>query len=297
MGLTTYKTPLKVDIVAFRGTSGIMEMVQDATCFLKTPFTLKKSKKMVGDVAMGFHDAYINLRDMGGASVGLIEYLVDRAMSRDRKLIMTGHSLGGAIATLLAVEMKTDYPQLDIACITFGAPRVLSQPLAQKVNEMKFYFLRFFNQGDIICTAPLLSIEKGSGFMHCGKLTAYSEDRGKADWLVNKVSDFIMDLKFVDLLHHSLAGEKGYFNRVVNYLKSQMPEGSDLSHPKLNPKLPFASQLEMISDAVEYSWDKCVNCTDKALSCGGNLSSKLDTNSCVECFYPSSSKAGASYKF
>jgi hypothetical protein len=79
-----------------------------------------------------------------------------------------------------------------------------------------------------------------------------------------------------------------------------MPEGSDLSHPKLNPKLPFASQLEMaenVADAVEYSWDKCVNCTDKAFSCGGNLSSNLDTNSCVECFYPSSSKAGKNYKF
>jgi putative lipase involved disintegration of autophagic bodies len=158
---------------------------------------------------MGFHDAYVNLRDMGGASVGLIEYLADRAMSRDRKLIITGHSLGGAIATLLAVEMKTDYPQLDIACMTFGAPRVLSQPLAQKVNEMKFYCMRFLNKGDIIWTAPSSSTKSGSNFMHCGKSATYSETTGKAGWLVNSVSDFVSILKLVDLHQHSLAGEKG----------------------------------------------------------------------------------------
>lgn len=256
-GLTTDTTPIKVDIVAFRGTSSFGELAQDLTSILTAPFILKKSNKDIGHVSMGLQDAYINLRDLDGEE-SLTEYLSGKAMQRDRKVIITGHSLGGAMATLLAVELKMDYPLLDIACVTFGAPRVLSYPVAVAVNKLQFYYVRFTNEGDVIPTLPPKLIKNEHGFMHCGKSAIYSEPKGYSTWTVTAVGDFINDVKNFDLLNHSLAGDNGYFNRIVRILKTQIPKGLDPNHPKINPRLPFA---EEVIDAVVCSWDFCVNCT------------------------------------
>ena len=40
------------------------------------------------------------------------------------RVICTGHSLGGALATLCAPWCAIEYPKADVRCITFGSPRV-----------------------------------------------------------------------------------------------------------------------------------------------------------------------------
>ena len=40
------------------------------------------------------------------------------------RVICTGHSLGGALATLCAPWCAVEYPKADVRCITFGSPRV-----------------------------------------------------------------------------------------------------------------------------------------------------------------------------
>ncbi len=58
-----------------------------------------------------------------------------------RKLLGAGHSLGGALATLAAIDLKNlckAREQLDVTLYTFGAPRTGNHPfawdLAAKVN-------------------------------------------------------------------------------------------------------------------------------------------------------------------
>ena len=52
---------------------------------------------------------------------------------------MTGHSLGGALATLAAMDIRKACPDvatLDISCYTFGAPRTGNHAFAYEYNDL-----------------------------------------------------------------------------------------------------------------------------------------------------------------
>ena len=54
-------------------------------------------------------------------------------------LASTGHSLGGALATLAAMDIRKACPDeatLDISCYTFGAPRTGNHAFAYEYNEL-----------------------------------------------------------------------------------------------------------------------------------------------------------------
>ena len=58
---------------------------------------------------------------------------VARGWSSQDCHVLAGHSLGGALATLAACDIRKEIPELqdkDIMCYTFGAPRTGMPPLA-----------------------------------------------------------------------------------------------------------------------------------------------------------------------
>ncbi|GMR33359.1 hypothetical protein PMAYCL1PPCAC_03554, partial [Pristionchus mayeri] len=73
----------------------------------------------VGRVNAYFHDVYdVFMRPL--------ETLLANYKYRDHRVLFTGHSIGGAFATLAAVKthVKRLRPPHEISLITFGAPRV-----------------------------------------------------------------------------------------------------------------------------------------------------------------------------
>ncbi|KNC77626.1 hypothetical protein SARC_09914 [Sphaeroforma arctica JP610] len=67
-------------------------------------------------------------------------------------IFITGHSLGGALATLCAYELglRFDTSQLGLTVYTFGSPRVGNKPFTQKFNRMISHCHRLVNDGDIV---------------------------------------------------------------------------------------------------------------------------------------------------
>eukprot|EP00128_Syssomonas_multiformis_P002218 Colp12_sorted_trinity150504_noHs@33873 len=68
------------------------------------------------------------------------------------KYVMIGHSLGGAIATLCAIDVHTKFG-VEPTLYTFASPRVLNPTMAQWAN-LKFPHLRVVNQIDIVPKLP-----------------------------------------------------------------------------------------------------------------------------------------------
>ena len=84
--------------------------------------------------------------------------------SKYRSLWITGHSLGGALATLAAAE-RIDVDRPFGGVYTFGQPRCVDRTMARNMNiEAKNRIFRFQNNNDIISRIP----QRVMGYSHVG---------------------------------------------------------------------------------------------------------------------------------
>ncbi|KAG9119726.1 hypothetical protein FRC07_005102 [Ceratobasidium sp. 392] len=79
------------------------------------------------------------------------------------KVTVTGHSLGGALATLDAVYFKVNLPStISIKAVTYGQPRVGNQDFANWVDKNISDFTRITNAYDMVPIVP----GRGLGYHH-----------------------------------------------------------------------------------------------------------------------------------
>lgn len=98
----------------------------------------------------GFMAAYFSVRDELQAKVR--EY-------PEASLIITGHSLGGAIATIAALDLQyniTQHTHQPIQLYTFGAPRVGNRALVESFQRRVHQSYRFVNGWDLVTRVPRL---------------------------------------------------------------------------------------------------------------------------------------------
>ena len=97
-------------VLAFRGTQQIRDWMTNLDA-ATTPVS-SSGGETLGNVHRGFNEAFLSVRDQIGPLLEGDEEL---------PLFITGHSLGGALATLATWYLKGDSLA---ACYTYGAPRV-----------------------------------------------------------------------------------------------------------------------------------------------------------------------------
>jgi triacylglycerol lipase len=85
-----------------------------------------------------------------------------------KQLVVTGHSLGAALATLYSARINDP----DSVCYTFGSPRTGTKG---SVNKMLFTAYRFRNNNDIVTKVP----PEFLGFTHKSDKTTYFDTDGK----------------------------------------------------------------------------------------------------------------------
>jgi hypothetical protein len=86
------------------------------------------------------------------------------SVSKYKTLWITGHSLGGALATLAAADL-IDKDQPFSSVYTFGQPRCVNRQMARNMNiEAKNRIFRFQNNNDIVTRIP----QRVMGYSHVG---------------------------------------------------------------------------------------------------------------------------------
>ncbi len=120
----------------YRGTSKLQEWIQDFT-YNQVPY------KDWGLVHEGFWDIYINNRHK----------ILDALQAINaKKVIVSGHSLGGGVAILTGVDLhQSGY---DVEIYTFASPRVGNSDYCNKVNSIGPKVYRIVNTIDIVPTVP-----------------------------------------------------------------------------------------------------------------------------------------------
>ena len=123
--------------LAFRGTEAmsIRDIKADARAN-------KRDCESGGEMHSGFYDAFENVRSM-------VEGAINDPSHADKPLYVTGHSLGGAVATVAAKKLA--HPGGIAACYSFGAPRVGDDDW---IAEIRAPIYRLVNSADCVTMLP-----------------------------------------------------------------------------------------------------------------------------------------------
>eukprot|EP01018_Ginkgo_biloba_P033519 Gb_34241 [translate_table: standard] len=158
-------------MIAFPGTTTINEIITDSkfglceiTAACNELFSSLKNARTdePGLVHKGFLDRFLSIQ-----RTSQLENEILGEANQDKTIVLTGHSVGGAVATLatLWILEKGLRPHSPPMSITFGSPLVGDGNLAQAIRSKKWAakFLHVVSMHDIvprIFLAPLASISK-----------------------------------------------------------------------------------------------------------------------------------------
>lgn len=164
-------------VIGFRGSeeTGITDWITDLK-FAQQVFPYGDGNNNI-KVHYGFSEAYKSVR----------EAVLDAAKKTPHKRIMTtGHSLGGALAKLAALDIQFNVPGKEISCYTFGAPKVGNTEFVKSYNKRVPNTFRIVNGVDSIPDLP------PGAYEHCGACYPVGETAaGIIDAIKAKIQDHL----------------------------------------------------------------------------------------------------------
>lgn len=157
-----------VVVVAFRGT----DMLSPSDWIANINFYWQQDMGQGRKLHSGFYKGYVRFADT-----------IKRAL-RDRNpeyVWLTGHSLGGAMATCCAHDWVSKGMGLS-GLITFGQPRVANPAMAKFLNyQLSTRYLRFRNGNDIVPTIPMAGHRWISDYQHAGREAWFKDGQIKTE--------------------------------------------------------------------------------------------------------------------
>jgi predicted lipase len=135
-------------VICFEGTCGWIDW-KDNFEFKETKMESPYNTKGKIQVHSGFYRQYLVVRDKIHEIVR--QWIETETISG---IIVTGHSLGGALATLCAVDLQFNF-EFPIGVVTFGSPRVGNKSFAVSFNRRLPDSIRFVHKNDMVCKVPV----------------------------------------------------------------------------------------------------------------------------------------------
>lgn len=126
--------------VAFCGSEGFGDWLHNLMVWTVRPFGSP------GRVHAGFQRRWAAISSKLTAAIRRLE---------PRRLLITGHSLGGAVATIAAPVLARSFPKASVSVVTFGAPQVGDSRFNECARPKNVVsFVRCVHIGDIVQLFP-----------------------------------------------------------------------------------------------------------------------------------------------
>jgi hypothetical protein len=151
-GFTGYSSTIGGIILSFRGSSNIQNWIINLS-FNQIAYSRCSNCKVHNGFYTGFNTVKATV-------VSQIQAL--KALHRDAKIYITGHSLGGALAVISAPDIKDSFGTIT-EVLTFGQPRVGNSEFASWFGSVTSH-IRVVHYGDIVPHMP----PQINGYLHSG---------------------------------------------------------------------------------------------------------------------------------
>ncbi|EYC01596.1 hypothetical protein Y032_0106g3777 [Ancylostoma ceylanicum] len=206
-GFTAVLHPQKAIVLSFRGTTSILQLIQEIN---KTVFVSWYRWLFGGQVSMYFGDAFVRIWNHGMGE----DFVALRKMYPDYEIWVTGHSLGGAIASLASSYIiaggYADAKKTKL--VTFGQPRTGDVDYSAAHNTQAEYSFRVTHYRDIV---PHIPMGKSGGYHHHQREAFYQRGMKSDEFKVcegNESKDCSNGLYFTN----SIKDHTHYFGRQVS---------------------------------------------------------------------------------
>ena len=162
VGYFFYSTTKKTGLISFTGTFFFGQWEIDFQSYQIPAVKLNHYEKGI-NVHAGFYELYISIRGQ----------LLD-AMKRfaPTKVFISGHSLGGALATICGYDLQSYSPKI----YTFAAPRSGNLKFSES-DYLKHNTFRVFNTEDVVPDIPLAVFGKYL-YQHVGTNVPFTDNLG-----------------------------------------------------------------------------------------------------------------------
>jgi hypothetical protein len=147
-------------VIAFRGTRNLKNWIEDLK--VGKPDSPFPNSPKDAKIHYGFLETWHYIKTQV-----VEELLILSNIHPYSNLLITGHSLGGAVATLCSADVRNTYPDLNVRkwqVFTIGQPRVGNKAFAQWFENLNISFHRVVNQQDLTPHLPPAFVD----FNHVG---------------------------------------------------------------------------------------------------------------------------------
>ncbi|XP_044504165.1 phospholipase A(1) DAD1, chloroplastic-like [Mangifera indica] len=171
-------------VMAFRGTATCLEWLEN----LRARLTHLPGNNVSGAmVESGFLSLYTSGNAISPSLQDMVREEINRLLQiygeEPLSLTITGHSLGAALATLAAYDIKANFNHAPmVTVISFGGPRVGNRSFRQHLEKQGTKVLRIVNSDDLITKIPGFVID-GDDHVSNVKMA------GLPSWIQKQVED------------------------------------------------------------------------------------------------------------
>ena len=152
-------------VIAFRGTATCLEWLENLRATLTHLPNQTGPYQEVGPDGCGpmVESGFLSLYSSGSDTHQSLQQMVRQEISRllqsygdeSLSLTITGHSLGAALATLAAYDIKTHFKRAPLVTVmSFGGPRVGNRSFRFRLEKQGTKVLRIVNSDDLITKVP-----------------------------------------------------------------------------------------------------------------------------------------------
>ncbi|CAK9184992.1 unnamed protein product [Ilex paraguariensis] len=153
-------------VIALRGTATCLEWAENMRDLLVQVPGQNDQAHGQPKVECGFLSLYKTRGDhvpsLAESVVEEVHRLMELYKGETLSITVTGHSLGAALALLVADELSTCAPTVPpVAVFSFGGPRVGNRGFANRLNANNVKVLRIVNSQDVITKVPGMFVSEG----------------------------------------------------------------------------------------------------------------------------------------